>query len=443
MGGGPDERYPNPPGTLPGIEDLYKRASNGLANLQLSNSTRINKPTMDVVVETLKKSLPPDVRHQVYCAPAYGPDLWSNDPVKYDAARDHLAGLANGKIDGGNDFRIFLRRISSAVHVVWPLWVEDEFGAHWVVLYWNTAISFRPQGMFAYIQELRLFDPALDYGYHTSGHRDNYQRRERITNAFITFLNLFKRQWVLMAENTQIGGLRWNHDRKGKMSENRLMHGFHATFKMDEGDHATGERCYSLIKQLLAGIVEQETALPADRYESHREHLGKLTYVDPYLARMEMAGICAWQSMEAKDFKARIGVEDLPDACKTQFAALTHENKRCYVKPEALKKPDKVYDVVTQRKLHRAKEERLFAAQEELDRQGGPKGPGGMNTTHRRNCTSLNPLATLPVRTWMSVFQADLPTVTDVRRKRPPPEEQAAAKRIKLGDYLGWPRPSQ
>ncbi|KAK8017000.1 hypothetical protein PG993_015189 [Apiospora rasikravindrae] len=432
----PDSKYPSHPGVREGKEDLYKRASNGLANLQLHSTTRINKSTMDVVVETLWRRLPLSVRPNVYCAPAYGPDLWSNVPEKHEAAIDHLRGLSTGKIDGGNDFRVFLKRISTAVHVIWPLWVEDEFGAHWVVLYWNTALKRMTQGWFSYIQEIRLFDPALDYGYHTSGHQENFKRRERITYAFANFLSFFRPIWAI----GDFGSLRWIPTAKGQKSENGLMHGFHASFKMDEGDHATGERCYSLIKQLLAGVVEAETARPIDYYEPHREHLGKLTHVDPYLARMEMAGICAWQSMEAKGFKARVTVADLPDALQTKFSALTHEGKKCYVKPEDLKSPERQYDVVTQMKLHRAKEERLLAAQEELERQGGPPGPEGMNNKHRTSCSFLNAAATTRAQLWMEMFQADLPIVTDVKRKRSalsPQEGQVAAKKAKIGDLLG------
>lgn len=284
------------------------------------------------------------------------------------------------------------------------------------------------QGYFPYINEVRLFDPALDYGYEITAHKENWQRRARITEAFSRFLRLFLPVWAVEG----VGSLRWCRNGRGQTTENGLMRGFHANFTMDvyeydehtgelapkKGDNATGERCYSLSKQLLAGIVEQETALPRDYYEPHRERLGKLAYFDSYLAR--------------------IAIEPLPASCASKGGPVRDQNDEEYhVSSQELARPDREHRVVTRKALHRAREEQLLADEEETALQGGPPGPEGQNIRHRTDCIDLNPAATNYAKTYMGIFQPILPKTTDITRKRPSssdPEGEAHAKKARV-DY--------
>ncbi|KAK8072994.1 hypothetical protein PG996_006342 [Apiospora saccharicola] len=435
------------PGVRPEHADIYKRAMNGLMNLQLSSNNPVNLCAMDVVVDTLKKSLPKEVRSKVYCAPADGPDLWSDDQERCDTAFSRLESIAKEEFKPGDEFRLFIKKIALTPHVIWPLWVEDEMGSHWVLLHWHSAMVEQRQGQFPYIDEIRLFDPALDFGYHITAHKQNWARRARITANFARFLGLFKPVWAVRG----VGSLRWCRNGRLQTDENGLMRGFHANFAMDvfeydertgepapeEGDHATGERCYAVVKQLLAGIVEQETAAPRDYYEPHREHLAKLAYVDPYLARIEMAGICAWKCLEARDFKARIGIDPLPASCTTDkgIPVLDQEGKGYHVQPEALARPDREYRVVTRKSLHRVRQQQLGRDEEELARQGGPPGPEGQNVRHRTNCAKLNPEATNYAKSYMGIFQSSLPKTTGITRKRSSssaPEGEAHAKKARV-----------
>ncbi|KAK8064475.1 hypothetical protein PG994_007113 [Apiospora phragmitis] len=429
------------PGVHAERDDLYERALTGLNSLQKASHTPVNRCAMDVVIDTLKKSLPKAVRSQVYCAPDSRSGLWSDDEAKHEAAMAKMAAIAKGELQP-----VFLLAIAKVPHVIWPLWVDDEFSSHWVVLYWHSTPVPKAQEVFPHIQEVRLFDPAMDYGYVTSAHKENYRRRERITHAFARFLGFF----LPIYATDGVASLRWRRKGKGQTTANGLLRGFHAHFddcvepeeRASEGNvfrhNATGERCYSFIKQLLAGIVEQETALPRDYYEPHREHLGRLAYADPYLARIEMAGICAWKCMEARDFQARIAIEPLPaDHDKERISVLTKGGKRYYLDPQALQRPGhKEAKVVTRNALHRAREERLRADEEETARQGGPPGPEGQNVRHRTNCMHLNPAATPRASIHMSIFQSDLPATTSITRKRSSsvlPEGQAHAKKARVG----------
>lgn len=133
----PAKVQPSDPGVRPERASLYKRAKNGLLNLQLSSHNPVNLCAMDVVVDTLKKSLPKEVRSEVYCAPANGPDLWSDDPERCGAAMSRLESIAKEEFKPGDEFRLF-KNISLKRHVIWPLWVEDQHGSHWVLLYWHS-----------------------------------------------------------------------------------------------------------------------------------------------------------------------------------------------------------------------------------------------------------------------------------------------------------------
>ncbi|KAK7913938.1 hypothetical protein PG985_011641 [Apiospora marii] len=446
--GKPAQVQPSDPGVRPDRADLYARAKDGLENLQLASHNPVNLCAMDVVVDTLKKSLPKEVRCQVYCAPANGPDLWSDDQARCDEAMRRLETFAKGEEKPADEFRLFLKKTALSPHVVWPLWVEDALGAHWVLLYWHSEMVERANGRFPYIREVRLFDPALDYGYHITAHKRNWERRARITRAFARLLRLFKSVYAVEG----VGSLRWCPGGRGQTDDNGLMRGFHANFvpdvyEYDEpllasggkgGDNATGERCYSLVKHLLAGVVAQETALPRDYYEPHREHLAKLAYVDPYLARIEMAGICAWKCMEAQNFRSRIVVEPLPARHAAKGIPATDENgKEYFVPPQALARPHREHRVVTRQALHRAKQERLLVDEEETALQGGPPGPEGQNIRHRTNCIHLNPAATNYARTYMGIFQSSLPKTTGITRKRASPsapDGETHAKKARV-DY--------
>lgn len=426
----PASMLPSDAGVRPVRGNLYKRAHSGLSNLQLASNIPVNLCAMDVVVDTLKRSLPKRLRSQVYCAPVNGPDLWSDDPKRSGEAMSRYQSMAKGEFKPCDEFRFFFKMLALSRHVIWPLWVEDALGSHWVLLYWHSEMVARPNGLFPYIREVRLFDPALDYGYHITAHKQNWQRRARITHAFARFLRLFQAVYAVPG----IGGLRWCPAHKGQTTPDGLLRGFHASFVLDvyehdaatgaplapeEGDNATGERVYGLVRQLLAGVAAQESALPRDYYEPHREHLAKPAYVDPYLARIEMAGICAWRCMQAVGFRARIAIEPLPASHASKGIPARDENgDEYFVSPRALARPDREHHVVTRQALHRAKEEQLQADEEQLARQGGPPGPDGQNTRHRSNCMQLNPAATDYAKTYLGIFQPNLPKTTGITRKR-------------------------
>ncbi|KAK8103496.1 uncharacterized protein PG998_010529 [Apiospora kogelbergensis] len=420
--------------------ELHARASNGLANLQLAHNVPVNHAAMDTVIDALWESMHPALKPIVWNPPANGPDLWSNDEAKAEATMKAIEDISK-KRECNDDFHTWLCSISRMPVIIWPLWVEDEFGAHWVVVYWTSEQRDNPKNPTEerrYITDIRLLDPALDYAYYTGGFRTHDARRRRITQRLHRLLRLFRRVYAL----EDVCVLRWNAREPGLLQPaNGLLRGYHANFYLEAGDAATGERVYAVVKQLLAGILDIARAPQyeeADRYWElpHYRYLGQLTHVDPALARMEMAGICAWKCMQAQDFRARIAVRPLRGDDPKIPVEVDGETR--YLAPDALRRPHALVNHVVNWDIAEWRlEQNLWKQEEEerrkrdvvdvtddmdLDQQEQGQGPDVIDDSDPdasdvEMVRKLNPAAC--ASELADVGKSGPPTMTSIKRKQP------------------------
>ncbi|KAK6860710.1 hypothetical protein PG995_004346 [Apiospora arundinis] len=449
----PDQTEIIPPETVSREKrKMYAQASNGLANLQLAHNIPVNHSAMEVVVNALWDHLPAAVQSTIFMSPPNGPDLWGSDDEAADAALREIEDVVQ-KSKASKDLAHWLRSISHLPSVIWPLWVEDEFGSHWVVLYWTSEAEDlkckdgggsgcsggdeqkekEGEGEKPWVNrivDIRLFDPALDYGWNTSNGQRNWERRARITRRFARMLRSFRSVYAALG----VGALRWSPRRTKPAAPAQtitlttphrnnneglgLISGFYANFDLPPRETATGECCYVVVKHLLAAVLGEVLAvdvplvhnktqwLTDDPYVvGHARHLGQLAHVHPYLARMEMAGICAWRCMDAQDFQTRIALQPVPD----QKIPVTVNGKQYFLDPRELAPPGTEYRPVTWGSTVRAlydNQEAEEAArnqyqqqqqqQDQQQEQGQPDDAerGTDAEEHKKRCRELNPEAT-------------------------------------------------
>ncbi|KAK8850909.1 hypothetical protein PGQ11_013388 [Apiospora arundinis] len=475
---------------------MYAQASNGLANLQLAQNIPVNHSAMEVVVNALWDHLPAAVQSTIFMSPPNGPDLWGGDDEAADAALREIEDVVQ-KRKASKDLAHWLRSISHLPSVIWPLWVEDEFGSHWVVLYWTSEAEDlkckdgggsggsggdeqkekEGEGEKPWVNrivDIRLFDPALDYGWNTSNGQRNWERRARITRRFARMLRSFRSVYAAPG----VGALRWSPRRTKPAAPAQtitlttphrnnndglgLISGFYANFDLPPRETATGECCYVVVKHLLAAVLGEVLAvdvplvhnktqwLTDDPYVvGHARHLGQLAHVHPYLARMEMAGICAWRCMDAQDFQTRIALQPVPD----QKIPVTVNGKQYFLDPRELAPPGTEYKPVTwgstvlalydnQEAEEAARNQHQQQQQEQEQEQGQPDDAerGTDAEEHKKRCRELNPEATEAELAQLEQ-SGPLGTGAGTTRKREDPapgnqgqQERPAAKRPRVED---------
>ncbi|KAK7999383.1 hypothetical protein PG990_011983 [Apiospora arundinis] len=447
----PDQTEIIPPETVSREKrKMYAQASNGLANLQLAHNIPVNHSAMEVVVNALWDHLPAAVQSTIFMSPPNGPDLWGSDDEAADAALREIEDVVQ-KRKASKDLAHWLQSISHLPSVIWPLWVEDEFGSHWVVLYWTSEAEDlkckdgggsggsggdeqkekEGEGEKPWVNrivDIRLFDPALDYGWNTSNGQRNWERRARITRRFARMLRSFRSVYAAPG----VGALRWSPRRTKPAAPAQtitlttphrnnndglgLISGFYANFDLPPRETATGECCYVVVKHILAAVLGEVLAvdvplvhnktqwLTDDPYVvGHARHLGQLAHVHPYLARMEMAGICAWRCMDAQDFQTRIALQPVPD----QKIPVTVNGKQYFLDPRELAPPGTEYRPVTwgstvralydnQEAEEAARNQQQQQQQQQEQEQGQPNDAerGTDAEEDKKRCRELNPEAT-------------------------------------------------
>ena len=115
---------------FPQLVNHTYRAMSGLSRLQLAHNMTTGTEALDVANEHLWKSLHGDVKRNVWVGTPNGPDLWSGDE---DAAKKAYAKIGQDEYKNkATGEYLFYSQIKSCPWVIWPLWVEDEFGKDFV-----------------------------------------------------------------------------------------------------------------------------------------------------------------------------------------------------------------------------------------------------------------------------------------------------------------------
>ncbi|RYO93755.1 hypothetical protein DL766_002994 [Monosporascus sp. MC13-8B] len=135
------------------------RSMNGLSTLQIAHNAPISLSALDVVCEHLWKALHSDVRAQICVPPPNGPSLWSGDQVDVNRMYEkmELPGYRNKE----SKEYLFYRQIKSHPWVIWPLWVEDDFGKDYatVLLYSQESDQSKKPAVFDRPVQYTIIDP--------------------------------------------------------------------------------------------------------------------------------------------------------------------------------------------------------------------------------------------------------------------------------------------
>ncbi|KAI1401733.1 hypothetical protein F4819DRAFT_457062 [Hypoxylon fuscum] len=213
-----------------------------------------------------------------------GPDLWSGNAESEKAMYEKMASIRYQRDNEYISYANFKRR----PFVLWPLYVEDEWGVDFVLAAWFATSKSSDAGVFDQMSTLVIYDPRRrrEIGANQKHHHLD-ERFKRISGSLSTFL--------------ERGGY--------NTSKLRTVRGNCSPMPFDET--SSGERCFANAKELLKTIT--------DWVFQHIEQNPKMSprpawpalarWTLPYQARVEMTGINAWVLMSSVDFNARIAVE--------------------------------------------------------------------------------------------------------------------------------------
>ncbi|KAI0144434.1 hypothetical protein GGR57DRAFT_494881 [Xylariaceae sp. FL1272] len=270
------------------------RAANGLTNLQLAHDAPITHCAMDVAIEHVWNMLPDTLRRFVLMLPPNGPALWSTDEEHLDRMYEKMKHDEYQVADSmGNKQFMSYTQFKKRPWVIWPIWVEDQFGSDWVTIFWYSVPSQPSEEgkapVFDDITMYSIIDPRREtYGDGKGRHRPIQERAKRIA----------KRLHDLLTP----GGFSMEH----------------AEYKeilcppMPQTEATSGERCYHVTKDLTRQLLEHWLIAGGQQPQYHDDtiqHIAK--WVNPYGERIEMTGINAWQLMASFDYNARIAVESI------------------------------------------------------------------------------------------------------------------------------------
>ncbi|RYP93251.1 hypothetical protein DL770_000626 [Monosporascus sp. CRB-9-2] len=339
------------------------RSMNGLSTLQIAHDAPISLSALDVTCEHLWKALHSDVRAQICVPPPNGPSLWSGDHVDINRMYEKME-LPEYRNKESNEY-LFYTQMKSRPWVIWPLWVEDDFGKDYVtaLLYSQQSDQSKKPDVFDQLVQYTIIDPrrASQATKRTNAPADEpakydfpKARTDRLDAALKNFLNhagydlsrVPERPTPVNAplglapaaqaptdtsgnvaggmEDTLMGDAPDNGDDDAPAAGNDAGSNPNSTAvtssmtvthcsPMPPGECTSAERCFATVKEILERIVQWHLRTPDDKAR-HREVFRHMRpWINPYQFRIEMAGISAWVTMATLDYKARIAVEVIED----------------------------------------------------------------------------------------------------------------------------------
>ncbi|KAI0002350.1 hypothetical protein F4779DRAFT_631046 [Xylariaceae sp. FL0662B] len=268
------------------------RSSNGLSTLQISRNAPISLCAMDVACDHIWKCLPQNVKREVTFAPPNGPDLWSLD----EEARDNMYTRMRGQVYQDEATRRTYRYyvdIKTKPWLVWPVWVEDNWGKDWVLVCSYAEATAQNPNTYDRLIAYTVYDPRRNPEPRDDRKNDVlHERQKRIVSRLVDFL--------------QRGGY--------DTSSATWYMGMSCPMPMRES--TSGERCFHAVKE-LGGVISRWVWAGKQPYSTRKERRRNpfpdlSRWVNPYQQRVEMTGINAWVLMATFDYNARIAVECIP-----------------------------------------------------------------------------------------------------------------------------------
>ncbi|KAI5857413.1 hypothetical protein GGS23DRAFT_348607 [Durotheca rogersii] len=290
----------------PSFIDRSYRSMLGLNTLQLARDAPINLCAMDIATEHVWRCLPDMVKSIVRVAPPNGPALWSIDEKNRQAMYEEMARPAYLDKTTQTTFR-FYADLKETPWVVWPLWVEDEWGKDYVLAAWYAEAKL--ENTYDRLRALTIYDPRRDPLPGPDGKHGLLEKRlERIRLRLLEFL------------------------RNGDFDVSQVKYYDGYCSPMALGEATSGERCFAAVKELLEDICRKTLdGSPVDSAPKPFPDMAR--WVHPYQFRIEMAGINAWVLMATFDFNARIAVECVMPDRRNEIVA---DGRRRILKPDDL-----------------------------------------------------------------------------------------------------------
>ncbi|RYP76306.1 hypothetical protein DL769_003646 [Monosporascus sp. CRB-8-3] len=335
------------------------RSMNGLSTLQIAHNAPISLSALDIACEHLWKTLHSDVRAQICVPPPNGPSLWSGDQVDINRMYEKME-LPEYRNKESKEY-LFYTQMKSRPWVIWPLWVEDDFGKDYVtvLLYSQRSDQSKKPAVFDQLVQYTIIDPrrASQATKRTDAPADEpakygfpKARTDRLDAALKNFLThagydlsrVPERQTPVNAapgpapaaqapagtsgnvvgimDDTLMDDAPDSRDDDAYAAGNDARSNSNNTVvsssmtvthcsPMPPGECTSGERCFATVKEILERIVQWHLRNPDDETR-HREVFRHMRpWINPYQFRIEMTGISAWVTMATLDYRARIAVE--------------------------------------------------------------------------------------------------------------------------------------
>ncbi|KAI1499000.1 hypothetical protein F5X99DRAFT_391367 [Biscogniauxia marginata] len=269
------------------------RSMYGLSTLQIAADAPISLCAMDTACDHIWKCLPQEVRRRLIIPPPNGPALWGTD----EAARNEMyekMGLAVYLDSIGQRYR-FYEDLKRKQWVVWPIWVEDQWGMDYVTVCWYAEANPATPNVYDRLVGFTIIDPRRNPAAGLDGrHPVLDDRIQRIQSVLLGFLH------------------------RGGYDVNKTRRWDTLCSPMPLGEATSGERCFATVKQLCNNICDWF-------YEGMVNHTTGFTnlsqWVHPYQQRVEMTGINAWVLMATFDYNARVSVESILPNNRTMVTA--------------------------------------------------------------------------------------------------------------------------
>ncbi|KAI0102662.1 hypothetical protein GGR51DRAFT_550336 [Nemania sp. FL0031] len=290
------------------------RARSALSSLQISRDAPIPLAALDVTCDHLWKCMPGEARRYLHIEKPNGPALWGNSEESKESMYNKMDDKKfHVNIDASNnqtEYRLYAD-LKKRPWVIWPLWVEDQWGKDYVTVIWYSENTAEDIDRFDQLRAYAIIDPRR------SPDVDANQRHPPIQGRLDRIRARLFELWGKVGFQVQ-----------GAQSLNVLCS------PMPFTEATSGERCFAVVKALVNQVIDWYTS---GQQFNHSTTITSMTqWVNPFQQRIEMTGICAWILMATLDYNARIAVEAiLPN---TRWDVVADGNKK-FVYPYDLAGP--------------------------------------------------------------------------------------------------------
>ncbi|KAI0411090.1 hypothetical protein F5X98DRAFT_64407 [Xylaria grammica] len=290
------------------------RAREGLSSLQLSRNSPISQCALDIAVHHLWKCMPGDARRHLYLSSPNGPALWGPDETalqeiytKMDNPAYHIPTEPDSE---DKQYQLYVE-IKKRPWVIWPLWVEDEWGSDWITVIWYSESTSEKPDRFDQVVFYSIIDPRR------TSTADSNGRHGAIPGRLNRIADRLSAIW-----------------KKACMTENNIKFKFVYSSPMPSDEATSGERAFAAIKFLINQVIDW--CASGKQFSLHTTITDQPRWVNPYQQRVEMAGINAWILMASSDFNARVTVEAMLPNTLTEVAV---DGEKKFVRPYDLAGP--------------------------------------------------------------------------------------------------------